>query len=107
MKRLILKIREDIRNQAHGAATLSTCLTSEKPRKTTQAIVKNITEIFIERNVDIQNQETADAIQFIEEQLKVYRGKIKSAEIVQLQDQLNELLVDSTETPSKRVKEIT
>ena len=49
--------------------------------------------------------ETADAIQFIEEQLKVYRGKIKSAEIVEIQDQLNELLVDSTEK-HPRVKKL-
>jgi LPS O-antigen subunit length determinant protein (WzzB/FepE family) len=67
-----------------------------EPEKT-QSVVKNITDIFIERNVQIQNQETADAIAFIEEQLKVYKGKIKSAEIVQLEDELNDLLLDSTE----------
>jgi len=63
----------------------------------TQSIVQNITDIFIERNKDIQTRETQDAIVFIEEQLKVYKGKIKSAEIAELQDQLDELLVDSTE----------
>jgi len=63
----------------------------------TQAVVKNITDIFIERNKEIMSQETRDAIVFIEEQLKVYKGKIKSAEIAKLQEQLNELLVDSTE----------
>jgi len=63
----------------------------------TQAVVKNITEIFIERNVEIQNQQTSDAIVFIEEQLKVYRGKIKSAEIAQLKDSLKTLLIDATE----------
>ncbi|HSV44112.1 MAG TPA: GNVR domain-containing protein, partial [Candidatus Bathyarchaeia archaeon] len=63
----------------------------------TQAVVQNITDIFISRNKQIQNQETSDAIIFIEEQLKVYKGKIKSAEIAELQDSLDELLVDSTE----------
>ena len=62
----------------------------------TKDVVENITNIFIERNKEIQNQETADAIAFIEEQLKVYKGKIKSAEIAKLQDQLDELLIDST-----------
>lgn len=63
----------------------------------TQAVVKNITEIFIERNINSQNQETEEAIKFIEEQLKVYKGKIMSAEIAKLQDKLNALLTDSTE----------
>ncbi len=62
----------------------------------TKNVVENITNIFIERNKEIQSQETADAITFIEEQLKVYKGKIKSAEIAKLQDQLDELLIDST-----------
>jgi len=63
----------------------------------TKEVVENITNIFIERNKEIQDQETADAIAFIEEQLTVYKGKIKSAEIAKLQDQLDELLIDSTE----------
>ncbi len=46
-----------------------------------QAIVKNVTDIFIGRNVLAQNPETSDAIKFIEAQLHVYLGKIKSAEI--------------------------
>lgn len=103
-EKLILKIREDIQIKLRGRNIIDLSYIGKTPENT-QAIVKNITEIFIERNVDIQNQETADAIQFIEEQLKVYRGKIKSAEIVQLQDQLNELLVDSTER-HPRVKKL-
>ena len=62
-----------------------------------QSIVKNVTDIFIGRNVLSQNLETSNAIKFIEEQLHVYLGKIKSAEIADLKDKLNALLVDSTE----------
>ena len=62
-----------------------------------QAIVKNVTDIFIGRNVLAQNSETSDAIKFIEAQLHVYLGKIKSAEIAGLKDKLNSLLIDSTE----------
>lgn len=62
-----------------------------------QAVVKNVTDIFIGRNVLAQDSETANAIKFIEEQLHVYLGKIKSAEIAQLKDKLNNLLIDSTE----------
>lgn len=103
-EKLILKIREDIVIKLRGRNIIDLSYIGDTP-ETTQAIVKNITEIFIERNVDIQNQETADAILFIEEQLKVYRGKIKSAEIVELQDALDELLVDSTEK-HPRVKKL-
>ena len=63
----------------------------------TQAVVQNITQIFIEGSLNVQTKETSDAIRFIEEQLRVYRGKIKSSEIAQLKDRLKELLVDSTE----------
>jgi len=66
----------------------------------TYSVVKTITDIFIGQNVERQNRETADAITFIEEQLKVYRGKIKSAEIAKYQEQL-----DSTELHPK-VKEL-
>ncbi|MBF0503874.1 MAG: hypothetical protein HQL14_02110 [Candidatus Omnitrophica bacterium] len=62
-----------------------------------QAVVKNVTDIFIGGNVVAQNRETTNAIKFIEEQLHVYLGKIKSAEIADLKDKLNTLLVDSTE----------
>ncbi len=62
-----------------------------------QAVVENITDIFIQRNVSAQNLETSNAIKFIEEQLHVYLGKIKSSEIAELKDKLNTLLVDSTE----------
>jgi len=70
-----------------------------------QAVVKNITDIFIGRNVLEQTQETSSAIKFIEEQLHVYLGKIKSAEIADLKDKLNTLLVDSTEE-HPQVKEL-
>ena len=69
---------------------------STGPRQA-QAVVKNVTNIFIERNVLAQDSETANAIKFIEEQLHVYLGKIKSAEIADLKDKLNTLLIDSTE----------
>ncbi len=104
LESLILDIRDKIDIKMKGRNIISLSYIGATP-ETTQAVVKNITEIFIERNVDIQNQETADAIQFIEEQLRVYRGKIKSAEIVQLRDQLNALLIDSTER-HPRVREL-
>lgn len=93
---LILGIRRHIDIRLKSNNVIDLAYVDFDPVKT-QAVVKTITDIFIERNQEIINQETADAISFIEEQLKVYKGKIKSAEIAKWEDQLNELLVDSTE----------
>ena len=89
-----LRKRLSIRMKAHNIIDLT--YTGFDPVQT-QAVVENITDIFINRNKEIQDRETTDAIAFIEEQLKVYKGKIKSAEIAKLQEQLDELLIDSTE----------
>ena len=95
-EQLILSIRRKIAIRPRSQNIIELHYVSEQPVET-QAVVKNITDIFIEKNVSIQNQETSDAIKFIEEQLKVYKGKIKSAQIAALQERLNDLLIDSTE----------
>ncbi|MCA9401885.1 MAG: hypothetical protein KC713_09670 [Candidatus Omnitrophica bacterium] len=104
LENLILKIREDITITLKGPNIISLSYLGEDPEQT-QAVVQNITDIFIQRNKEIQDQETSDAIAFIEEQLKVYRGKIKSAEIAGLKDKLQTLLIDSTEE-HPRVKQL-
>ena len=93
---LIERLQKDVEIFLKGNNVLNISYVSKDPVMT-QAVVKNITDIFIERNKVIQSRETSDAIVFIEEQLKVYKGKIKSAEIARLQDQLDALLIDSTE----------
>lgn len=103
-EQLILGIRNNIQIRLRGSNVIDLAYVHDNPEET-QAVVKNITDIFIEKNVEQQNQETSDAITFIESMLKVYRGKIKSGEIAQLQDQLNALLVDSTEK-HPRVKQL-
>ncbi len=93
---LILGLRNAIMIRLRGQNIINLAYEGENPEKT-QAVVKTITDIFIDRNIQIQNNETANAINFIEQQLKVYKGKIKSAEIAQMQEQLDSLLIDSTE----------
>ncbi len=104
MENLIALIQRKIEIRLRGQNIIDLAYEGDDPQMT-QAVVKTITEIFIERNLDLQNAETADAINFIEAQLKVYKGKIKSAEIASLKDQLDALLVDSTEF-HPRVKEL-
>jgi len=93
---LILGIRDHMRINLRGHNIIDLSYIDKDP-ETTKAVVENITSIFIQRNLAIQNQDTEDAIRFIEAQLKVYRGKIKSSEIAQIRESLNILLVDSTE----------
>ena len=95
-EQLIAQLRKDIEINFRDSNIIDLSYVSDDPQKA-RAVVQNVTDIFIERNVTLQNKETIDAIKFIEEQLHVYRGKIKSSEIVDLKDKLNALLVDSTE----------
>ncbi|VAX37363.1 hypothetical protein MNBD_UNCLBAC01-893 [hydrothermal vent metagenome] len=93
---LILNIRSRILIKLRGHNVIQLNFIDANPEMT-QSVVQTITDIFIKKNVDIQNQDTSDAIIFIEEQLQVYKGKISSSEIADLKDQLHTLLIDSTE----------
>lgn len=93
---LIMELKKNLLIRLRSQNVLQLLYIGDNPEKT-QAVVKTVTETFINRNIQVQNDETSDAITFIEEQLKVYKGKIKSAEIAKWQEQLDTLLVDSTE----------
>jgi uncharacterized protein involved in exopolysaccharide biosynthesis len=95
-EKLVEKLRKDIQITLREGNIIDLSYVSNDPKKA-KSVVQNVTDIFIERNVNFQNKETSDAIKFIEEQLHVYRGKIKSTEIAGLKDKLNALLVDATE----------
>ena len=75
LENLILEIRRNIVIRMRGQNVIDLAYVGNSPEQT-QAVVKNITEIFIERNLEIQNEETADAIAFIEGQLRLYEGRI-------------------------------
>lgn len=68
----------------------------KEPQKV-HLIAKTLTDIFVEENMRSQTKETDVAIDFINEQLQVYKKKIKQAEIAQMEEQLDDLLIDSTE----------
>lgn len=60
-------------------------------------VTKMLSSIFIEENFKAQSKETDLAIDFLKEQLQVYKRKIKESEINELENQLKKLEVDSTE----------
>jgi uncharacterized protein involved in exopolysaccharide biosynthesis len=63
----------------------------------TQMVTKTLTEILVEKNMESQTKETDVAINFIKEQLAIYKRKIKESEVAQLDEQLKALLADSTD----------
>ncbi|MDP1853796.1 MAG: GNVR domain-containing protein [Candidatus Omnitrophota bacterium] len=96
-EQLILNLRKNIKVRLGGKNVIRISFTDKNPEKA-QSVIKTITEIFINENIKMQNKETDDAVTFINDQLKVYRKKIKEGEIAQMQDDLNKLLMDSTES---------
>lgn len=63
----------------------------------TEKVTRALTDILMERNIAAQTKETNVAITFIQEQLQIYKRKIKESEIATLDEELKKLLVDSTE----------
>ncbi len=65
--------------------------------KITQKVTQSLTDILMEKNLAAQTKETDVAIQFITDQLAIYKRKIKESEIAKMEEQLKALLQDSTE----------
>lgn len=93
---LVKNLRRDIKVSLRSNNIVSISYEGKYPQET-QDIVKTITDIFIAENLRQQNRETDAAITFINDQLKLYQQKLKQAEIARMQDELNKLLIDSTE----------
>ncbi|MFZ5800892.1 MAG: GNVR domain-containing protein [Candidatus Omnitrophota bacterium] len=93
---LILGLRRNIHVSMRGPNLIKISYFGKDPVET-QLVAKTLTDILMEENMRAQTKETEVAIQFIEEQLQVYKRKIKDSEIASLEEQLKALLVDSTE----------
>lgn len=89
-------LRKNIYVTMRGPSLVRIAFQGENPERT-QLTVKTITDSFIEENISSQNKESDVGISFLEEQLKIYKNKIKASEVAELEDQLKNLLVDSTE----------
>lgn len=93
---LVLGLRKDIFVAVRGRNLIEISYVGKNPQET-QLIAKTMTDILLEENMRAQTQETDVAINFIKEQLDLYKRKIKESEMADLEDQLKKLLVDSTE----------
>lgn len=95
-EKLILGLREKIQVRMKGPNLIKIAYTSPDPEEA-KKVVQTVNDIFIEENMKIQNKESSVAIDFLKDQIKVYRNKIAEAEIADMKDELRRLLIDSTE----------
>ena len=93
---LVKGLRTSIKVRLHNSNIIGISYEGKEPQQA-QDIVKTITDIFIAENLRQQNRETDTAISFINDQLDLYQKKLKQSEISAMEDQLDKLLVDSTE----------
>jgi len=93
---LVQRLRRKIQVRLYGQNIIRISYEGKNPTEAMN-IVKTITDIFIAENLKQQNQETENAISFINDQLNLYQEKLKQSEISAMEDKLNRLLVDSTE----------
>jgi len=95
-ERLIFNLRDNILVQLRGPNFIKLAYNGKNPQETL-TVAKSLTGILIEQNLRSQTKETDVAINFIKEQLDVYKKKIKESEIADMEEGLKKLLIDSTE----------
>ncbi len=95
-EKLVLELRRKISVRLYGQNIIRISYRSKDPAQSMN-VVKTITDIFIAENLRQQNRETENAIAFINDQLALYQKQLKHSEIAAMEDQLNTLLIDSTQ----------
>ncbi|RKY31575.1 MAG: hypothetical protein DRP74_04530 [Candidatus Omnitrophota bacterium] len=96
-EQLILDLRKNINVRMRGPNIIQISYIGRKSPQETQMVAKTLTDILVQKNIESQTKETDVAIQFLQEQLAIYKRKIKQSEIANLNEQLKQLLLDSTE----------
>ncbi|MDD5730232.1 MAG: GNVR domain-containing protein [Candidatus Omnitrophica bacterium] len=93
---LIADLRKNIVVQLKGPNFIKLAYRGKNPEQTL-LVAQTLKEILIEENMRSQTKETDVAINFLKDQLQLYKRKIKEAEISNMEEKLKALLVDSTE----------
>ena len=101
---LILGLRKNITVDMSGnrvsdipsSSIIKISYTGKNPPETLR-VAQTLTDILMEKNMESQTKETDVAINFITEQLAIYKRKIKESEIAKTEEELKALLQDSTE----------
>ncbi|MBU1090713.1 MAG: hypothetical protein KKC42_02580 [Candidatus Omnitrophica bacterium] len=89
-------LRESINVRMRQPNIIQISYIGKEPQET-QLVTQTLTDILVAKNMQSQTKETDVAINFIQEQLVIYKRKIKESEIAKLEDELKNLLIDSTD----------
>ena len=100
----ILGLRKNITVQMTGTESVTSPVSNvikisyegSNPQQTL-LVEKTLTDILMEKNLESQTKETDVAVNFIKDQLAIYKRKIKETEIAKMEEDLKTLLQDSTE----------
>jgi capsular polysaccharide biosynthesis protein len=95
-EKLILALKENIDVKMKQPNLITISYFGKNPQQT-QLVTITLTDILMERNMKAQTREIDVAINFIKEQLSIYKRKIKESEIAKMEEELKNLLIDSTE----------
>ena len=95
-RNIVVQMSDPGRGQVAANSIVRISYLSENPQEA-QLVAKTLTDILMEKNLESQTKETDVAVNFITEQLSIYKRKIKESEIAKMQEDLKTLLADSTE----------
>ncbi len=79
LEKLIFRIRKNINLRMKSNEVVVISYEGENP-KSTQKLVNTLCDILIERNISSQIEDTESAIDFIKEQLAIYKNKLDKSE---------------------------
>ncbi|MDD5585172.1 MAG: GNVR domain-containing protein [Candidatus Omnitrophica bacterium] len=95
-EQLVMSLRRDIQVRLRGPSIVGISYEGKNPKQSMD-IVQTITDIFIAENLNQQTREADNAINFINDQLAVYKKKLKQSEVSAMEEKLKTLLTDSTD----------
>ncbi|MFH0877229.1 MAG: Wzz/FepE/Etk N-terminal domain-containing protein, partial [Candidatus Omnitrophota bacterium] len=96
-EKLIADLRDKVMVRMKGPNIIRIAYTNRDPQQAMK-VVQTVNSIFVEENMKAQTRESTVAIEFLKDQITVYRRKIKQAEMAEVEDRLKDLLIDATES---------
>lgn len=81
MEELVAELQKDIQITLTARRSLITLTYKHSDPHHAREVLNTLTEIYVERNIERQTEETETAIRFIESEMTVYRAKLEESEV--------------------------
>ncbi|MCM8814098.1 MAG: hypothetical protein NC924_09235 [Candidatus Omnitrophica bacterium] len=92
---LVKKIRDSIIVNFRSEHVVTISYQGREPQQVFE-VAKTLKDLFVQKNQTAQTRESDIAVSFLRGQLLLYKRKIKEDEIKRLEEQLTDLMIDST-----------